>query len=91
VSLWLSYTLFTVGHPLLGVILLAAVIVKLIGLIYRHSKLKTIGIIGLNIIWAVNITVFLSDYHPAVPLTWEIPFFVLLLGIGISLRGRYRE
>lgn len=90
ISTWLSYTLFTVGHWKIGAILISIVIVKLIGLALHNRKLRQIGIIGLNVMWALNTYVFIN-YHPSVELSFHFPLFILLLGVGISLRGRFHE
>lgn len=90
ISAWLAYTLFTVGHWEIGAILISIVIVKIIGLILHNHKLRQIGIIGLNVMWALNTYVFIS-YHPTVELSFHFPLFILFLGVGISLRGRFDE
>jgi hypothetical protein len=90
-SIWLRLTLIGVGHPILAIALVVIVVIKLSGMIMENARLRMIGIIGLNILWAVFVFVFATGYHPSIELTFEIPFFILLIGVGISIRGRFDE
>src|SRR5690625_4433998 len=91
VSLWLALTLFSVGHYLLGGVLTGLVIIKMVGILLRKDKLRIIGLVGLNAMWAVNTYIFIAGHHPSVELTFQFPLIILLLGVGISLRGRFDE
>lgn len=91
VSLWLGYTLYTVGHHALAGVLFLLVALELIGVIFRLEKLRVIGLIGLNAIWAANVYIFIAGHHPSVELTFQFPLVILLIGVGISLRGRFDE
>ena len=90
ISIWLASVLFKVGHLEFGVVVLLVVTVKAIGLLLRNKNLRQIGIIGINILWAVNTYIF-YQHHVPVSMTYEIPLFFLLLGTGIALRGRFNE
>lgn len=90
ISAWLAYTLFKVGHWEIGALLFSIVIVKIIGLILHNHKLRQFGIIGLNVMWALNSYVFIN-YHPTVELSFHFPLFILFLGVGVALRGRFDE
>jgi len=90
ISTWLAYTLFKVGHWEIGALLFSIVIIKVVGLALHNMKLRQFGIIGLNVMWALNTYVFVT-YHPTVELSFHFPLFILLLGVGISLRGRFDE
>lgn len=91
ISLWLSYTLFTVDHHALATILFTIVAIKFIGMLKDNGKLRMVGIIGLNAMWTINTTLFLLGKHPPVELTFEFPLFILILGFGVALRGRFNE
>lgn len=90
ISAWWAYTLFKVGHWEVGALLFSIVVIKIIGLTLANRKLRQIGIIGLNIMWAVSAYVFIQ-HHPSIELSYHFLLFVLLLGVGVSLRGRFRE
>ncbi|MDN6342379.1 MAG: hypothetical protein L0J49_01780 [Lactococcus lactis] len=51
--------------------------------------MRLIGLVGLNVIWGIGFYQFLIGQHPAVALSYHFPAFVLLFGVGISLRGRF--
>lgn len=91
ISLWLAYTLIKVNHPITGGFLIAVVIIKLIGMWQQNAHLRKVGIIGLNAVWAVSSYVFISDSHPVVELSPAYPLFILLIGVGLALRGSFDE
>lgn len=88
-SIWLGYTLYTVGHPVLGVVMIGLALLKLAGIYLDDNKLRKISLIGLNSIWGVGVYFFVSGHHPHVALSYHFPMFILLFGLGIGLRGRF--
>lgn len=89
-SLYLGYLLINTHDGIWGVVLLGATFVKIFGMLTGNKQLLTIGIVGMNIIWAVSTYVFITS-HVAVNLPYQFPLFILLIGGGIALRGRYSE
>lgn len=90
VSLWLAITLIKTGHMELGIALAAAAILKALGMVLHNGRLKQVGIIGMNIIWGVSTYFFITSHVP-VNLTYHLTLYVLYIGAGIALRGRFDE
>lgn len=88
-SLWLVYTLITVGHEFIASLMIVSAVIKLLGIYADRPTLRLIGLVGLNVIWGIGFYQFLIGQHPAVALSYHFPAFVLLFGVGISLRGRF--
>lgn len=91
ITLWLSYVLFTVNHYLLSLLIAGVVIIKLTGMLRKSARLRTIGLVGMNAIWAINTTIFVLNKHHPVNLTYVFPLFVLVIGFGVALRSRFNE
>lgn len=64
---------------------------KLYGLISNKPKIRVVGLIGINSFWAIAVYLFASKQIPPHEVSYQIPLFVLLFGLGISLRGRFDE
>lgn len=88
-SIWLGYTLFKVGHPVLATVMVLMSVIKLAGIYLNNPQLRLIGLITLNAMWGVSLYYFVSGHHPVVELTYHFPAYILLSGVGISLRGRF--
>ncbi|SFB91004.1 hypothetical protein SAMN04488102_101372 [Alkalibacterium subtropicum] len=91
ISTWLGLLFLNRVHYLLSVILLLFTAAKATGLIINHTKLRRIGLIGLNIFWALMTYVLLAGRHPVVVIPYQFPLLVLAIGTGISLRARFDE
>lgn len=89
ISVWLAYTLLTVGHPFLASILFVIIAIKITGLIIGNGNWRTAGIVGLNACWVLFAFYFASNRHVEVALTYHFPFFIFLLGLGVAIRGRF--
>ena len=90
ISLWLGALLISVDHSFLGGLFIFLSLLKLIGMILDNVKMRIIGLICLNAMWAVNIVIFLTGQHPK-GLPYQFPLFVLLVGLGVGIRGRFDE
>lgn len=90
ISFYLAHLLINTHHGIWGVVLLVATFVKIFGMLTENKQLLTLGIVGMNTTWAVATYVFITS-HVAVNLSYQFPLFVLLIGGGIALRGRYSE
>ena len=90
ISLWLGTLLISVDHSFLGGLFIFLSLLKLIGTMLDNVKMRIIGLICLNAMWAVNIVIFLTGQHPK-GLPYQFPLFVLLVGLGVGIRGRFDE
>ena len=90
VSLWLGALLISVDHSFLGGLFIFLSLLKLIGTILDNVKMRIIGLVCLNAMWAVNTMIFLTGQHPK-DLSYQFPLFVLLVGLGVGIRGRFDE
>jgi hypothetical protein len=86
VSLYLAYISYQQDCYTFMTFVLIAVLIKLIGLILNHRRLRVVGIVCINMIWALTILDFIQMDQP-----FYFSLFALLTGIGISLKGRFDE
>jgi hypothetical protein len=86
VSLYLAYISYRQEGYTFMAFALIAVLIKLMGLIFNHRRLRLVGIICINVIWAITILDFVKMGQP-----FYFSLFALLIGIGISLKGRFDE
>ena len=86
----MAITLLDVTHWIIGSILIIASVMKLIGMWVNNGKLRRIGVVVLTATWAVCAYVF-ATWHALVLLPRYFPFFIVLLGVGIALRGSFDE
>lgn len=90
-SLWLGLRLIHESVPHYGSALVFFSALKLYGLVFYKPKTRVIGMIGINSFWAITVYLFASKQIPPHGVSYQIPLFVLLFGLGISLRGRFDE
>ena len=91
ISFWLGATLITVDHLILGGLFIFVTLLKFVGLLAHNVKMRIIGLICLNALWAVSVTMLISYGHPSVNLPIAFPLYVLFNGAGIGIRGRFDE
>jgi len=90
VSLWLGALLISADHSFMGGLFIFLSLLKLAGMIIDNVKMRVIGLICLNAMWAANIVIFLTGQHPK-GLPYQFPLVVLLVGLGVGIRGRFDE
>ena len=89
-SVRLAFTLIYVDHSIIGLILLTASVLKLTGMWAHNGKLRRIGVVVLTATWAVCAYVFATGHTPVL-LPQYFPFYIVLLGLGVALRGSFDE
>lgn len=91
ISIWLGTLLTSVDHAFIGGLLIFISLLKLFGMLLDNVKMRIIGLICLNAMWAINTTIFIMGQHPRVDLPFIFPLFVLIMGLGVAIRGRFDE
>lgn len=86
ISLYLATISYGQDRFIFTAFTLVVVMIKLIGVILDHRHLRTIGIVGINVIWALTVLDFAQMGQP-----FYFSLFALIVGIGISLKGRFDE
>jgi hypothetical protein len=86
ISQYLAYISYQQGRYLFMTFALIAVLIKLIGLILNHRRLRMVGIVCINVIWALTVLDFAQMGQP-----FYFSLFALLTGVGISIKGRFDE
>ena len=89
-SVRLAFTLIYVDHSIIGLILLTASVLKLTGMWAHNGKLRRIGVVVLTATWTVCAYVFATGHTPVL-LPPDSPFYIVLLGVGVALRGAFDE
>ena len=89
-SVRLAFTLIYVDHSIIGLILMTASVLKLTGMWAHNGKLRRIGVVVLTATWAVCAYVFATGHTPVL-LPQYFPFYIVLLGVGVALRGTFDE
>ena len=90
VSVRLAFTLIYVDHSIIGLILMTASVLKLTGMWAHNGKLRQIGVVVLTATWAVCAYVFVTGHVPVL-LPQDFPIYIVLLGVGVALRGTFDE
>lgn len=86
ISLYLAYISYQQGRYIFMTFALIAVLIKLIGLILNHRRLRVMGIVCINVIWALTVLDFVQMGQP-----FYFSLYTLLIGVGISIKGRFDE
>ena len=86
ISLYLANISYQQGRYIFMAFALIAVFIKLLGVILNHRRLRVVGIICINVIWALTVLNFFKMGQP-----FYFSLHALLIGVGISLKGRFRE
>lgn len=86
ITLYLAYISHQQNRPIFMMVAITAVLVKVIGLILDHKRLRVLGIVMINVLWAVTVLDFVQMGQP-----FYFSLFALLIGVGISLKGRFDE
>ena len=86
ISLYLAYISYQQGRYIFMTFALIAVLIKSIGLILNHGRLRVMGIVCINVIWALTVLDFVQMGQP-----FYFSLHALLIGVGISIKGRFRE
>ena len=86
ITLYLAYISHQQGRYIFMAFTLIAVLIKLIGLILNHRRLRVVGIICINVIWALSVLNFLQMGQ-----SFYFSLHALLIGVGISIKGRFDE
>ena len=89
-SVRLAFTLIYVDHSIIGLILMTASVLKLTGMWAHNGKLRRIGVVVLTATWAGCAYVFATSHGPVL-LPQYFPFYIVLLGLGVALRGSFDE
>lgn len=84
ITLYLSTHSYRQERFLFTILAIGVVLIKLIGIGLNHRYLRTIGIMGINVVWALTVLDFIQMGQP-----FYFSLFTLLIGIGISLKGRF--
>ena len=90
VSVRLAFTLICVDHSIIGLILMTASVLKLTGMWVHNGNLRRIGVVVLTATWTVSAYVF-ATWHVPIALPLDFPFYIVLLGVGVALRGTFNE
>lgn len=86
ISLYLACISHRQGRYIFMTFALIAVLIKLIGLILNHRRLRVVGIVCINVVWAITVLNFAKMGQP-----FYFSLFALLTGLGISVKGRFYE
>lgn len=86
ISLYLAYTSHQQGRYIFMAFTLIAVLIKLMGLILNHRRLRVVGIVCINVIWALTVLDFVQTGQ-----SFYFSLHALLIGVGISIKGRFDE
>lgn len=86
ISLYLAYISYQQGRYTFMAFALIAVFIKLMGLILNHRRLRVLGIVCINVIWALTVLDFVQMGQP-----FYFSLHALLIGVGISIKGRFDE
>ena len=84
ITLYLAYISHQQGRYIFMTFALIAVLIKLIGLVLNHRRLRVVGIICINVIWALTVLDFVQ-----MGLSFYFSLHALLIGVGISLKERF--
>ena len=90
VSVRLAFALIYVDHSMIGLTLMIASVLKLTGMWSHNGKLRRIGVVVLTATWTVSAYVF-ATWHVPIALPLDFPFYIVLLGVGVALRGTFDE
>ena len=80
ISLYLAYISYQQGRYTFMTFALIAVLIKLIGLALNHRRLRVMGIICINVVWALTVLDFAQ-----IGQSFYFSLFALLVGVGISV------
>ncbi|MDN6288894.1 MAG: hypothetical protein L0J63_01240 [Tetragenococcus koreensis] len=86
ISLYLACISYRQGRYIFMTFALIAVLIKLIGLILNHRRLRVVGIVCINVVWALTVLNFAQIGQP-----FYFSLHALLIGLGISIKGRFDE
>ena len=86
ISLYLATISYRQERLIFTAFTLGVVTIKVIGVILDHRHLRTIGIIGINVVWALTVLDFAQ-----IGQSFYFSLFALLVGVGISVKGRFDE
>lgn len=86
ISLYLACISHRQGRYLFMAFAVLSVLIKLIGLALNHARLRVMGIVCINVLWALTVLDFAQMGQP-----FYFSLFALLTGVGISIKGRFDE
>lgn len=86
ITLYLATISYRQDRYIFMMIAITAVLIKIIGLILDHGRLRILGIVIINVLWAITVLDFVQMGQP-----FYFTLFALLTGVGISIKGRFDE
>ncbi|EKS21906.1 hypothetical protein HMPREF9318_00104 [Streptococcus urinalis FB127-CNA-2] len=75
-----------------GLCLIIFASVKLLGQILKNKSIRLLGLMALNIVWAITaVSLFYRFLHGSQSATFLLSFAMVLIGFGQALRGDYGQ